>query len=295
MEQVRDVLQRGSHRPSLTDGQTLRSQQHPFPNTLTPADWEAHRATAAGRPMQSTCPKCRGVGFLFRKGDDADVPVYQYGTIAKDVMLPCPACGTEGRKRWLAQHSGLEASERGRKLHDWRIPNLPSAAWQQQRKDARLAMAEALDTRTGWFSFWGDYGSGKTLALQIVVNELRELQTVEGYYAPFAVVLDHLRSLFNADRGTDISAYWRRLLDVPVLALDEVTRFKATDWAMQQLFVLADTRYRRRASHLTLFATNDDPRQSLSPDEAIGYLYSRMREGDLIELRGDVRAAVGGQ
>lgn len=266
-----------------------QSQQHPYPSTLTPADWEAHRATAAGRPVQAMCPQCKGVGFLFR---EPELSVYPLGITAKDVMLPCPACGTEGRKHWLAAHSGLEPSERGRKMHNWRIPNLPNSTWTNQRKRARLAIAEAIDNRNGWFSFWGDYGAGKTVALQIIVNELRELKMIEGYYAPFALVLDHLRSLFNAQRGVDTSAYWRRLLDVPVLALDEVTRFKPTEWAMQQLFVLVDTRYRRQASHLTLYATNEDPRQSLPPEEAIGYLYSRMRQFDLIELRGDVRAAV---
>lgn len=241
--------------------------------------------------MRPMCPKCKGVSFLFREPQGG---AYSLGTTVKDAILPCPACGTDGRKRWIADHCGLEPLERRRKMHDFQVPRLPNAEQREQRRAAKLAIAQAIDTRTGWVSFWGDYGAGKTLALQIIVNELRELKLIEGYYAPFAVVLDHLRSLFNAQRGVDTSAYWRRLLDVPVLALDEVTRFKPTEWAMQQLFVLVDTRYRRQASHLTLYATNEDPRQSLPPEEAIGYLYSRMRQFDLIELRGDVRAAVGG-
>ena len=68
--------------------------------------------------------------------------------------------------------------------------------------------------------------------------------------------------------------------------------FYATEWACEKLFLLVDTRYQRQDSHLTLFATNDDPRKELPPAEAIGYLFSRMREGDLIELRGDMRPAL---
>ena len=44
--------------------------------------------------------------------------------------------------------------------------------------------------------------------------------------------------------------------------------------------------------HLTLLATNDDPTVSLPPGEAFGYLYSRTREGVLVELRGDMRGAM---
>jgi hypothetical protein len=55
---------------------------------------------------------------------------------------------------------------------------------------------------------------------------------------------------------------------------------------------VATGRYRRIESHLTVLATNDDPTKRLPPAESIGYLYSRMREGALCELRGDVREAI---
>jgi len=209
------------------------------------------------------------------------------------MLMRCPTCGTEGQRAWIRRRCGLEPAEQGRKLHDWRTPAM-GAAQQQQRVVARRAMEAAIERHTGLTTFWGDFGSGKTLAMQIVVNELRELRTMDGYYAPFAAVLNHLRLLYNQRTGS--SEFWQRLLDVPVLAVDEVTRFRAdSEWQQEQLFVLVDTRYRRRHSHLTLFATNDDPRQALPPGEALGYLYSRMREGELIHLEGDVRQAVGGR
>ena len=241
--------------------------------------------------MPSVCPVCGGARVLLRRvSRELDEGVYALGARAKDVTVPCPVCGADAQKGWIARHCGLEPLERTRKLHHWRVPGFENKAWQGQRVMAKDAIIRALEGRTGLWTFWGDFGSGKTLALQIIVNELRELNTVEGYYAPFAGVLEHLRNLYNAKAET--SSYWQRLLDIPVLALDEVTRFKATEWAQQQLFVLVDTRYRRRHSHLTIFATNDDPRQALPPEEDIGYLFSRMREGVLVELRGDVREAV---
>jgi len=214
------------------------------------------------------------------------------GARAEDVLMRCPTCGISGQKAWIRRNCGLETSEQRLTLSDWRTPAL-SAARKAQRVQARDAMEQALKDRAGLLTFWGDFGSGKTLAMQIVVNELREMQVIDGYYAPFAAILNHLRVLYNQRQGS--SEYWQRLLDVPALALDEVTRFRAdSQWQQEQLFVLVDTRYRRRHSHLTLFATNDDPRQSLPPDEALGYLYSRMREGALVHLEGDVRHIAGG-
>ena len=151
-------------------------------------------------------------------------------------------------------------------------------------------MKLAIQYRQGFYTFWGDFGAGKSLALQIVINELRGVN-VQGVYEPMARILEHLRSLYGRHETT--SNYWEQLLAVPALAIDEVTRINATDWAREKLFELVDTRYRRRHDRLTLFATNDDPNVSLPPEEALGYLYSRMREGKLVELRGDVRAIAG--
>lgn len=188
----------------------------------------------------------------------------------------------------MARRSGLEPWEQQVNLEKWKTPGL-SDAYKEQRERAKATIEAAIEAEVGLYTFWGDYGAGKSFALQIVVNELHD-RGAAGCFAPLAAILDHLRSLYQRREGT--SRYWQRLLEIPVLAVDEVTRFNDTGWAREKLFELADTRYRRRKTHLTLFATNDDPTRSLPPGEALGYLYSRMREGVLVELRGDVRPAV---
>jgi DNA replication protein DnaC len=216
--------------------------------------------------------------------------VYILNTNIADVIIPCPVCSVDRRKQWITKHCGMvDASERALRLHHWKTPLL-SPEQRKQRDIARQMMLEAIEHQTGLYTYWGDFGAGKTMAIQIVVNELRENNTVEGFYAPFAVVLDHLRRMYAT--GNEADDFWSRLLTIPVLALDEVTRFRQENsWQQHMLFVLVDTRYRRRNSHLTLFATNDDPRKNLPPSDDQGHLFSRMREGRLIELRGDVRRA----
>ena len=195
--------------------------------------------------------------------------------------------------RWLADNCGLEPAEMDKAYQqnyrqgEWTgVEAEMRATYRTQRQSVGESLVEVRQSRVGLLTFYGDYGSGKTFALQIAVNEARA-DMVESFYAPFSSILAHLRQLVAQKQ--DNSSFLSRLFDIPVLAIDEVTRFNDTGWAMEQLFVLADTRYRRRQSHLTLFATNDDPRQMLDTGESIGYLMSRCRQGDLFELRGDMR------
>jgi len=178
-------------------------------------------------------------------------------------------------------------------MSHWRCTGLAGALpeWLGQRRAALDAMEAMVERPAGLYTFWGDFGSGKTMALQIVVNELRELRMVEGYYAPFSVILDHLRGLWS--NGQNSSSFWDRMLNIPVLALDEVTRFDNSKlWAQERLFNLIDTRYRKKATHLTLFATNENPTVGLETDDPVGYLFSRMREGAMYLLEGDLRQAM---
>lgn len=239
-------------------------------------------------PIANACPVCKGVGVVARPPKNGD-SWYPLGTHASTVISACPICARDGRLGWLAKHSGLKPAERQNTLDSFMEIQSGNYEHVTQRRKARALIERAIHDKAGLFTFWGDFGSGKTLSLQIIINELRQADMREGYYAPFAVVIDHLRQLFATNQ--DSSTYWDRLLSVPVLALDEVSRFDdGRAWIRDRLFVLADTRYRMRHSHLTIFATNANPNAALPTTDAVGYLFSRMREGELCELRGDVRA-----
>ncbi len=233
-----------------------------------------------GLPATPTCPECGGLGWLRVDAQRGDP---DFGTLVR-----CGTCAGDRKLEWITRHCGLEGTEFDARIDDWDLGPWPEL--HGQRGKARAAMKEAIERQAGFLAFWGDFGAGKTFALQIIVNELR-LQRVEAFYAPLAHVLEHLRSLYH--RKEETSDFWRRLLDIPVLALDEVTRFHGTSWAQERLWMLSDVRYRRRSSHLTVFAMNDDPTVSLPTSEPVGYLYSRLREGRLIELRGDLRPVAG--
>lgn len=247
----------------------------------------SYHAAISRRPQPPVCPACGGAGYLrLADAQPGDASFGKFGL--------CPTCTGEQRAQWRRQNCGLAGRELELRLEAWQPgdwqgqPAEVAAERRVQRRVALLAMSQAISDRCGLVTFWGDFGAGKSLALQIVVNELR-LARLDSFYAPLALLLDHLRRLYEQKQET--SHFWQRLLDIPVLAIDEVTRFNETPWALERLFVLIDTRYRCRASHLTLFATNADPQRVLPLEEKMGYLFSRMQEGALIELRGDLRGA----
>jgi len=260
-----------------------------WPTNSGPIAWEAYQASKAGRPPKKLCPACGDQKFVLT-GDIAD----------GGKLIPCPMCAGQNKARWLSANCGLEPRERSITLANYQtefiwpksFPLDTQGALNRQRADARKTIVSALDKQTGIFTFWGDYGSGKSHALYVIVSECLQ-RNVEAFYSTTAGVLDHLRTLIatqrQAQHEADPDRFWQRLLNVPVLCIDEVDRFNATDWATSQFFTLIDTRYRRRNSHLTAFATNKDPKIG---DDEIGYLFSRMRESTMIRLQGDLRQMV---
>jgi hypothetical protein len=249
----------------------------------------AHQAEVSGKPLPADmCQQCGGARYVIR-----DVA---WGHPAFGKLIPCPVCRRDRQPEWLFQHSGLTQREQALSLDDWRYPEWPSeldaAALNAQRKSAYDAMRALLEARVGWLTFYGDFGAGKSHALKILACEFIRCG-VEVLYGNMADILDHLRhKMFESVRGDQ---YWQHLLDVAVLLVDEVTNFSAKPWALEQVFRLIDLRHRRRDSHVTAFALNDDPHTMLAPgtEDNIGYLYSRMRTSPMVLLEHDVRPALG--
>lgn len=233
-------------------------------------------------PLKSTtdsCSACNGLGYIFTSefapGKPAPKPVH------------CPACAGEQYRERLVQQSGLLSEELSLTLSDYGVSgwgNGDADLFNGQREKSRAAISAALRNPQGFYTWFGDFGGGKTMALQIIVAE----SVRDGRQAHYTILIDLLDELRRmVARRVDSTPLWDRLLDIPVLAIDEVTRFNETGWAQEKLFQLVDQRYRRKQK-LTIFALNEQPDQ-LDPYEGLGYLFSRMQKGVMVELRGDYR------
>lgn len=230
MEHIKDMLSQ------LTRQNNLQQQ----PRSIAAAPKNAPRTDNGADP---SCPICGGLGCYM-----IDAP---FGHEYFGRLYPCE-CTAAYRSSLLQRISGLTGDELAQRLDDVR-PAGPGTA--QMLSAARLF----LDEPAGMLTLWGGVGNAKTLILQAVVNEciMRGMMAV---YVTMLDLLDYIREAYNDQ--TDSA--WRRLdrfATVPVLAIDEVDKVKASDWTIERESALIDKRYRlgisRRAG--TLLAMNKDP------------------------------------
>lgn len=154
-----------------------------------------------------------------------------------------------------------------------------------------LAAARSIANRPANLVLIGPWGCGKTrLAASIMAARVerwmdaypREIieQTDEGMVTrpPFSSrfygvpqLLDAIRRSYEYDDEPDPL---RPLFTAPLLILDDLGREKATDWVLERLYVLIDTRY---GNHLpTVVTTNYSPAELAKRD--YGAMISRLSE-----------------
>jgi DNA replication protein DnaC len=175
----------------------------------------------------------------------------------------------------LSHLYGLSKSERNL---DWN--NLLPLEGSNARV-AEKVVRKVLDRGYGWVYLWGEYGTAKSLILQIATSV--SLQTgKEASYVRMAEILDHIRAGFNEGNASKRLDWWEA---VPVLCVDEFERVHETDWAGEKRFVLMDNRYVSacRRESVTIIAGNADP------SKLDGYLWDRINDGrfEIVKMTGE--------
>lgn len=236
-------------------------------------------------PSPSTPPRpggchCRGEGTLLTTPAEATaaqlIVVDRYGS---SVLVLCPAC-ERGRAR-AASWSGLPDEARGLSLDALRA--------HPAQRPAVEAIVALLRAPHGWLTLVGGYGTGKTTLIYAALNHLAA-QGVYGRYVTAPGLINHLRDALRDQDGRAHSARLERLKSVPVLAVDELDKYRGTEYAEETIFDLFDHRYRERRTLATLIGYNRERGDRIPP-----FLASRMRDGrfTMVELDGpDLRPAV---
>ena len=126
--------------------------------------------------------------------------------------------------------------------------------------------------------FMGDVGTGKTtLAMLVSTEALKRGHSVAIYSVPR--LLAEIRDTYDADRGERTYAgLFQQLVTVDLLHLDDLGAERQTEWVLEQLYSIVNTRYEdQRAIVVT---TN------LQPDELAAQIGERT-VSRLIEMCGD--------
>ena len=158
---------------------------------------------------------------------------------------------------------------------------IPVKGKKNAREMANLLLAMTPSPK-GFTTFYGDYGTGKTMLLKALVNGFR-ITGITSSYIRMADCLAEVREQFDSGaKAAEIIL--EKYQNIKVLAIDEIDRVNWTAWAKEAAFRILDERYEKKYIQLTILATNKSPDEF--PEE-LGYLVSRMRSGDIVKLEGD--------
>ena len=109
-------------------------------------------------------------------------------------------------------------------------------------EEAFHAAKEFSENPSGWMTFIGPYGCGKTHLAAAIAN----YHNSHGYPVMFVVVpdmLDHLRSAFNPDSPISYDRRFEEIRSAPLLVLDDLGSQAMKPWVREKLYQLFNYRY----------------------------------------------------
>lgn len=243
------------------------------------------------KPVSGGCANCGGIGSLWFQfgvsgpmrnppGDTKRVSTYtpEGWWIVESKVYDCPVCQDHSlRLRYLQANNGLEANEQ-----DWTLDFISKKRGKEQVYNRSVEVISS-QRPTGFVTLHGGYGVGKSGTMKAITAMLSKVG-VSCRYTTSANILLEIRDTYGDSANVDESELFSRYGKYQVLCVDEVDRVSTTAWAQSTLMTLLDTRYTRRGQYLTILATNVQP-DRLPPH--FGYLASRMKDGDIIQVGGE--------
>jgi DNA replication protein DnaC len=211
------------------------------------------------------CPDCHGSGFVGVKS--VEPSPWGTGEVEVERFRDCD----RQMLKFQAAASRLSPDELALRWAD--VEDMDDA------KAAEKLIREVMQAASGWVYLHGDPGIAKTVLLKVAVAESIR-QGVQAAYTNMSAILDDLRAAYDTNAPNEESiARLDRWTRIPLLAIDEVDRFKATDFAKEKLYRLMDARYvyALRGGSVTLMASNLPP-EGLAVD-GDQYLVDRIRDG----------------
>jgi DNA replication protein DnaC len=190
------------------------------------------RAGAETSGESWTCPRCEGSGFVLDEHDDA------------------VACSCREARIRIARSTGVSSviprKYRGVSFERAPVTELSSDVVRPVKSYVHDIKRNVAAGRGLWFM--GDVGTGKTtLAMLASKAALDNGLSVAIYSLPH--LLAEIRDTYDADPGErSYMDFFRRLVSVDLLHLEDLGAEKRTDWVLEQLYSLVNERYEERRS-----------------------------------------------
>lgn len=226
----------------------------PVPNPKVPSSQPAGLeasgpAEASSGPPPSECPNCGGLGWRIAPDGGAGSAVR------------CE-CRIERRRSDYLELAGIPERYRLCRLAKFDTRN-PDKVVSQSLLRAKNISQKYVDSffdvganrfRRAGLLYIGPPGGGKTHLAVSVLRELIELYGVRGRFVDFTTLLHQIQATFHQQSTESKASILAPVIRADVLVLDELGAQKPTEWAMENLYLIMNTRY--TAGRPTIFTTN---------------------------------------
>lgn len=156
-------------------------------------------------------------------------------------------------------------------MKDWIFANDNGKCPQMKRARFYVENWSAMQEENIGYLLWGGVGTGKSYFAGCIANALME-QEVAVRMTNFALILNDLTASFEGR-----NEYIARLCRAPLLILDDFGMERGTEYGLEQVYNVIDSRYRSRRP---LIVTTNLPLQDLQhpQDTAHARIYDRLLE-----------------
>ena len=212
---------------------------------------------------QKICPICNNTGYLFTKDERG-----------YSVVKPCSCTSLDRCIEWFNQ-AGIPGHYANATFQSFDVKGDPIKSSLRQHA---YRFAQEFEIGQPGILYYGPCGTGKTHLTIAILRHLILHRGIRAKFVEFMHLLSDLRARFGELGSTD--RVLEPLVQVPVLAIDELGKNRGSDWEQSILDELISKRY--NAHRTTLFTTNlyPSPEQNqVSLESRVGErIYSRLRE-----------------
>ena len=156
-------------------------------------------------------------------------------------------------------------------MQEWTFANDNGKCQQMKHAHFYVEHWEIMRTENIGYLLWGGVGTGKSYFAGCIANALME-QEIAVRMTNFALILNDLTASFE-----DRNEYITHLCRAPLLILDDFGMERGTEYGLEQVYSVIDSRYRSRKP---LIVTTNIPLQDLQhpQDTAHARIYDRLLE-----------------